>query len=121
MNKILLGLLLGGVLGMLDGLAAFRTPAVSDMMLTIVAGSTTKGLVSGVAAGMFARRFRSVPAGIAFGLAAGLTLAFIAAAVTPDSAGRHYYFSIMLPGGILGAIVGWATQRYGRQGSPISS
>jgi hypothetical protein len=24
-----------------------------------------------------------------------------------------YYFEIMLPGGTIGAILGWATQRYG--------
>jgi hypothetical protein len=29
-----------------------------------------------------------------------------------------YYFEIMLPGAIVGAIVGWATQRYGR---PVNS
>ena len=28
--------------------------------------------------------------------------------------GNHYYFEIMLPGSILGAVVGWATQKYGR-------
>ena len=31
----------------------------------------------------------------------------------PDESGHHYYFEIMLPGSILGAVVGWATQRYG--------
>ncbi len=32
----------------------------------------------------------------------------------PDESGNHYYFEIMLPGSILGAVVGWATQRYGK-------
>ncbi len=113
MTKLTIGLVLGGILGLVDGLAAFRTPEVADMMATIVLGSTTKGLVSGLAAGAFARRVRSVPAGMAFGLLFGLVLAFIAAWVTPDSAGHRYYFSIMLPGAVLGAVVGFATQRFG--------
>jgi uncharacterized membrane protein (Fun14 family) len=32
----------------------------------------------------------------------------------PNPAGKHYYFEIMLPGGILGMIVGYATQRFGQ-------
>jgi hypothetical protein len=28
-------------------------------------------------------------------------------------AGKSYYWQIMLPGGVLGTIVGFATQRYG--------
>jgi hypothetical protein len=33
-------------------------------------------------------------------------------AAMPQPNGDHYYFSIMLPGSILGVIVGYATQRY---------
>lgn len=40
-------------------------------------------------------------------------LAFLVAAM-PNPARRHYYFEIMLPGSILGAVVGCATQRYKR-------
>lgn len=113
MSKLAIGLAFGGLLGLLDGLAAFRTPEVADMMATIVVGSTTKGLLSGIAAGLFARKVQSVPAGLAFGLAVGLLLAFVAAWATPDTAGHRYYFSIMLPGAVLGAVVGFATQRFG--------
>ena len=42
-----------------------------------------------------------------------LGLAFLIA-MMPSGTGKHYYFEIMLPGSILGAVVGWATQRYGR-------
>ncbi|HSE41170.1 MAG TPA: hypothetical protein VLH08_10445, partial [Acidobacteriota bacterium] len=59
-------------------------------------------------------KFHSLPLGIVFGLAVGLVLAFIVAAM-PSETGKHYYFEIMLPGGILGMIVGYATQKYGRQ------
>ena len=44
MNKIDLGLLLGGILGILDGLTAFFTPEVRSEMVGIVIGSTIKGL-----------------------------------------------------------------------------
>ena len=33
----------------------------------------------------------------------------------PASTGKHYYWEIMLPGSLAGAIVGYATQRYGRR------
>lgn len=36
-----------------------------------------------------------------------------AVAAMPDPSGKHYYFEIMLPGGIVGIIVGYATQRFG--------
>jgi len=50
--------------------------------------------------------------GLLFGLAVGLLLAYAVAAM-PDPQGKHYYFEIMLPGGIVGMIVGYATQRFG--------
>jgi hypothetical protein len=42
----------------------------------------------------------------------GLLLAFGVAAM-PSETGEHYYFEIMLPGSIVGAIVGYATQKFG--------
>jgi len=113
MNKALLGLILGGILGIFDGLTAWFTPAVRAQIVGIVIGSTVKGLIAGVCIGWFARKVNSLPLGIVFGLAVGLLLAFAVAAM-PDPNGKHYYFEIMLPGGILGLIVGYATQRYGR-------
>ena len=115
MNKIVLGIVLGGVLGIFDGLTAWLTPEVRPFIMGIVLGSTFKGIVAGFAAGWFARKVRSVPAGVVFGLAVGMLLAYLVAAM-PSATGKHYYFAIMLPGSILGAVVGWATQRYGRSG-----
>ena len=109
MNKVLVGLLLGALLGAFDGLTAWFTPAVRNALVGIVIGSTIKGMIAGVAAGWFARKVQSVVAGIAFGLAVGLVLAWLVAFMQ-----HGYYFEIMLPGAIVGAIVGWATQRYGR-------
>jgi uncharacterized membrane protein YfcA len=42
-----------------------------------------------------------------------LVLAFAVAAM-PDPSGQHYWWQIMVPGSILGGVIGWATQRYGR-------
>ena len=44
MNKILVGLLLGAVLGEIDGMTAWFTPAVRSQLAGIVVGSTFKGL-----------------------------------------------------------------------------
>jgi F0F1-type ATP synthase assembly protein I len=111
MNKPIYGLLLGGALGILDGLTAWFTPEVRAAILTIVIGSCIKGLVAGVCIGYFAKKVNSLPLGILFGLAVGMFLAFLAAAA-PQPNGQHYYFAIMLPGSLVGAIVGYATQQY---------
>ena len=112
MNKLVLGLVLGAILGIFDGLTAWFTPDVRAQIVMIVVFSTIKGIIAGLAIGFFARKVRSLPLGIVFGLAVGLLLAYIVAAL-PDPSGKHYYFEIMLPGGLVGLIVGFATQRYG--------
>jgi peptidoglycan/LPS O-acetylase OafA/YrhL len=113
MSKPALGLLLGGLLGLIDGFSALLYPGTAAMIVPIIVGSTIKGLVTGIAMGVLARRVRSVPVGIVGGLALGLALSYVAA-LTPDPQGRHHYAEIMLPGTILGVIVGFATQRFGR-------
>ena len=112
MNKPVFGLVLGGVLGILDGLTAWFTPEARSMIVGIVVGSTVKGLIAGVLIGWFAKKVGSLSLGIVFGLAVGLLLAFAVAAM-PSATGKHYYFEIMLPGAIVGAIVGYATQKHG--------
>jgi hypothetical protein len=119
MNKTVMGLSLGGFLGIFDGLTAWFTPAVRAQLLGIVIGSTVKGLITGVLVGYFARKVNSLPLGILFGLGVGLVLAFAVAAI-PNPSGQHYYFEIMLPGGILGIIVGYATQRFGEATRSVS-
>jgi hypothetical protein len=119
MNKVVLGLLVGGLLGIFDGLTAWFTPDVRAQLLGIVIGSTVKGLIAGVLIGYFAKKVNSLPLGLLFGLSIGLLLAYAVAAI-PNPAGKHYYFEIMLPGGIVGMIVGYATQRFG-QGTEMVS
>jgi hypothetical protein len=108
MNKVVYGLILGGILGIFDGLTAWFTPAVRAQLMGIVIGSTLKGVLAGVLIGFFARKVNSLALGIVFGLGVGLLLAFFVAHMQ-----GKYYFEIMLPGGLVGLIVGYATQKYG--------
>src|ERR1700686_1646555 len=108
MNKVLLGLLLGTILGAIDGASAWFTPAVRAQIARLIVGYTVKGLIAGVPIGFFARKVHSLLLGILFGLAVGFVLAFIVAQMQ-----HGYYFEIILPGSIVGMIVGYATQRYG--------
>lgn len=110
MSKPLIGILLGAVLGAVDGLTAWFTPAVRDQLAGIVVSSTIKGIIAGMAIGFFANKFHSLPIGILFGLAIGGLLAFL----TAHFAVGGYYFEIMLPGSMVGLIVGFATQKYGK-------
>ena len=113
MNKVLLGLLLGTILGAIDGMSAWFTPEVRPEMATIIVGSTFKGLVGGVLIGFFARKVKSLPLGILFGLAIGALLALAIAAMPDAITGKHYYKEIMIPGSLVGLIVGYATQKFG--------
>jgi peptidoglycan/LPS O-acetylase OafA/YrhL len=118
MNKPVFGLMLGGILGIFDGLTALiSAPETAPQIVGIVIGSTFKGLLAGVLIGWFAKNVRSIPAGLLVGLALGAFFAFLVAAMpTPD--GKHYYWEIILPGSVLGLIVGYATQKYGTPATP---
>jgi hypothetical protein len=108
-NKILVGLLLGAVLGAIDGATAWFTPEVRSQLAGIMVGSSIKGMVVGVLSGWFARKVQSTLWGVALGSALGLFLAYLVAAADP----HHYYLEIMLPGFVVGAIIGFLTQRLG--------
>ena len=110
MSKPLLGVVVGAILGAIDGLTAWFTPAVRDQLGGIVIGSTIKGIIAGVAIGFFAKKFHSLPIGILFGVLVGAFLAYLTARLNGG-----YYFQIMLPGTIVGLIVGFATQKYGKE------
>jgi hypothetical protein len=109
MNKPTFGLVLGGFLGILDGSSSWFYPETHGRLTEIVIGSTVKGLITGLAIGFFSRRVHSVALGTVFGLAVGALLAFGVAL----QEGNHY-LEIILPGAILGLIVGLATQKYPR-------
>jgi hypothetical protein len=113
MTKPVLGLVLGGVLGVFDGLSALisapNDPAVRAGIVGIVIGSTIKGILTGALIGWFAKRTRSLGTAIVFGLAVGLALAYCVSLMQMLSGQPAYYWQIMLPGGILGVIVGYVT------------
>ena len=114
MNKPLLGLVAGGVLGVFDGLTALvSAPEVAPQIAGIVAGSMAKGLVAGVLIGWFAKKVSNLAAGIGFGLLMGALFA-LPFALAPDPAtGQRYFWEILIPGSLVGLIVGYLTQRYG--------
>ncbi len=109
MNRILVGLVVGGALGILDGLTAWFTPAVRAGLLGIVIGSCFKGLLAGVMIGLFARKVRSTGAVVLFGTCVGAFLAFLIAHMQGG-----YYLQIILPGSLVGLLTGFATVRYGK-------
>ena len=113
MSKPVFGLVLGGVLGIFDGLSALvSSPEVSSQIAGIVAGATFKGLIAGVLIGWFAKRVNSLASGVLFGLAVGAALALPIAVMNSRALHHSYYWQIMLPGSIVGLIVGYATQRH---------
>jgi hypothetical protein len=117
MSKPMLGLVLGGTLGIFDGLSALvsapNDPAVKAGIVGIVIGSTVKGLMTGALIGWFAKRTQSLTAALAFGLTVGVALAYVVCLLQKLGGQSPYYWQIMLPGGILGVIVGYATAASG--------
>ena len=102
---MLFATLLGGFLGIFDGLTAWFTPEVRDQMVGIVIGSTVKGLLTGVIIGIFSRKVHSVLYGTLFGLAVGAFFAYLILLGNPGHA-----LNIMLPGSLVGLIVGYVAQ-----------
>jgi threonine/homoserine efflux transporter RhtA len=122
LNRPLLGLLTGAGLGVLDGLSALATsPEVSDQIAGIVVGSTIKGLVAGLIVGAIGRKLRSPPTGLGVGVVVASIITFPIAYMNATHYGRaDYYWKIMLPGALVGAIVGYVVMRYGapRESTP---
>jgi hypothetical protein len=108
MNKVVLGVVLGAILGAVDGATAWFAPEARTKMAGIIIGAAIKGIVIGLASGFFARKVNSIPLGVLFGLGLGFVLAFFVAYHE-----HSHYLDIMLPGSILGLILGYVTQRYG--------
>ncbi len=116
LNRPLLGLLAGAGLGAIDGLSALvSSPEMSDQIGGIVIGSTFKGLLAGVLVGLIARRMKNPTLGIAVGTALAALITFPIAHMNATHYGRaDYYWKIMLPGALVGAIVGYVVIRYGK-------
>jgi hypothetical protein len=116
LNRPVLGLVAGALLGTLDGLTALvSAPEVSGQIGGIVMGSSTKGLIAGLIVGVVARRMRSSSAAIGVGVA--VAAAFTAPIAYLNAAhygNASYFWKIMLPGALVGAMVGYITTRYGK-------
>lgn len=108
MKKPIFAMLLGGILGVFDGLTALISggPEIPAMIASIVAGSTFKGVVAGLIVGLVAQRTRSTAIIVTVGLAVGALFAYLV------TLGGPYFWEIILPGSIVGVIVGFATARY---------
>ena len=113
MKKIGLAMLLGAILGAIDGLTAWFTPAVRDQLGTIVMLSSLKSVIAGLLIGIAAVFMKKELAVTLFGFAVGLLLAYLVAMAPDPKTGEHYYLQIMIPGALVGLIVGYATARYG--------
>ena len=107
MKKVLFATLLGGFLGIFDGLTSLFTPEVRDQIVGIVIGSTFKGLVAGVLIGVFATRVRSLAWVLIFGVLVSGFFAYLVAAMQ-----GKYYLQIITPGALVGLIVGYAAYRH---------
>ena len=119
MTKPVLGLVLGALLGCVDGSTAlfYDDPDVRKGLVGIILGSTFKGFLTGLAAGLVAKKKDSLAAGITVGALVGFVLSGLVVWIVKmegSSAGK-YPFSIILPGMAVGVIAGFATQRYGKR------
>jgi hypothetical protein len=111
LTKPMLGLAVGGTLGLLDGLSGFLVPSLAPVMTSVITFSLLKGLVSGIAIGYVSQRFHSMLVGIL----AGIGIAAVLSLLVILRAGMALLWDIMLPGMLLGVVVGFATQKFGKQ------
>lgn len=108
MKKIPLGAVAGTILGMLDGLSAFFIPEAAGMMTEIIIGSTIKGLVNGLIAGVIAKRSPSILMTTIWSGLTGVILSTLSA--VPSGA----YVEIIVPGTIVGLLSGFVTAKWGK-------
>lgn len=114
MKKPVLGLIAGGILGAFDGLTALvSAPEIAPEIVGIVLGSTAKGLLAGVLTGWFARKVDNLALGVLFGVSIGALCALPFALPVNPITGKQYFWEILIPGSMVGLIVGFLTQRYG--------
>lgn len=114
-TKPMLGLAVGGALGLLDGLSGFLEPSLAPVMSSVITFSLLKGLISGIAIGYFSQKVKSMAAGLFAGVAIAAVFSFLVVL----HAGMALFWDIVLPGMLLGAIVGFATQRFGGEKKPL--
>jgi hypothetical protein len=109
-TKPMLGLVVGGTLGLLDGLSGFFEPSLAPLMGSVITFSLLKGLLAGIATGYVSQRVHSMLLGILAGIAIAAALSLLLIL----HSGMSLFWDIMIPGLLLGLIVGFATQRFGQ-------
>lgn len=114
-TKPMLGLAVGGTLGLLDGLSGFLEPSLAPIMASVITFSLAKGLVAGIVIGFFSTKVHSM----LWGILAGLAIAAVLSLLVILRAGMTLFWDILLPGMLLGVIVGFATQKFGRKRAPF--
>jgi len=72
LTKPVLGLAVGGVLGLLDGLSGFLEPSLAPVMGSVITFSLLKGLLAGIATGYVSYRVHSM-----LGILAGIGIAAV--------------------------------------------
>jgi hypothetical protein len=107
MTRPLIGLVAGGALGLIDGMSAWFYPEARAMMVTIIVGSTVKGVLTGLAVGLVAKWKQSLPLGIMAGALVGFVLSSLVAMGQTSN-----YWEIVLPGMLVGVISGVLCQRW---------
>jgi len=117
LSKPMLGLAVGGVLGLMDGLSGFFEPSLAPVMGSVITFSLLKGLVAGITTGYVSERVRSM----VLGILSGIGIAAVLSLLVVLRAGMALFLDIMIPGMLLGAIVGFATQRFGRKSEPAAA
>ncbi len=126
MKKILLAVVLGAALGAVDGLTAWLDPGIRSLpnagakLQSIMMWSSLKSIIAGFLIGVFAYFIRKQTTVLVFGLGIGLLLAYLVAMQPDPDTGKRYYLQIMLPGGIVGLILGYVTAKYGGELQPTS-
>lgn len=109
-SKPVLGVTVGGVLGLLDGLSGYLEPSLASKMLQVVTFSAGKGLLCGLIIGWVSQKVHSMIIGIFAGVGIAAALSYLVVL----HAGMALLWDILLPGMLLGAVVGFATQKFGR-------
>lgn len=114
MSKVIIGIVLGAILGIFDSLTALLTPEAGKIW-EIMPWSSLKGLIVGLIVGFYARKVSNLQRGIIYGLVAGLVMSLLVVIGNIAGGVPPYWFEIMVPGAIIGAILGYATQNYGKE------
>src|SRR5467141_4923665 len=94
LTKPMLGLAVGGVLGLLDGLSGFFEPSLAPVMTSVITFSLLKGLLAGIATGYVSQRVHSM----LLGILAGTGIAAVLSLLVILKAGIALFWDILPPG-----------------------